>query len=131
MLQLASNKTDLDTILDELDINKDGGIDLWEFCVYLQRTRERRKIDDSNYELDQAFELFDTGEEGLFGSENNLQYNVVFRNLCPVRSYSTRRVTCSWSTRGRAGWLDCSGGGRGLGGRPRGRAVLAQAGSGG
>ena len=24
---------------------------------------------------------FDTGEEGLFGSENNLQYNVVFRNL--------------------------------------------------
>jgi len=57
MLQLASNKTDLETILEELDINKDGGIDLWEFCVYLQKTKDRRQLDESNWELDQAFQV--------------------------------------------------------------------------
>lgn len=67
MLQLASNKTDLETILEELDINKDGGIDLWEFCVYLQKTKDRRKADESNWELDQAFQLFDTDEQGYLG----------------------------------------------------------------
>ena len=67
MLQLASNKNDLETILDELDINKDGCIDLWEFCVYLQKTKDRRKVDETNWELDQAFQLFDTDEEGYLG----------------------------------------------------------------
>lgn len=64
MLQLASNKTDLEEMLDELDINKDGGIDLWEFCVYLQKSRERKANEESNWELDQAFQLFTTDANG-------------------------------------------------------------------
>lgn len=66
MLQLASNKTDLETMLVELDINGDGGVDLWEFCVYLQKGRDARAEDESNWELDQAFQLFapDEDDEG-------------------------------------------------------------------
>jgi len=63
MLQLASNKTDLETMLVELDINGDGGVDLWEFCVYLQKGRDARAKDESNWELDQAFQLFRPDED--------------------------------------------------------------------
>tara|TARA_B100000780_G_scaffold90251_1_gene62347 strand:+ start:226 stop:438 length:213 start_codon:yes stop_codon:yes gene_type:complete len=63
MLQLASNKSDLETMLVELDINGDGGVDLWEFCVYLQKGRDTRAEDESNWELDQAFQLFGPDED--------------------------------------------------------------------
>lgn len=63
MLQLASNKTDLERMLVELDINGDGGVDLWEFCVYLQKGRDARAEDESNWELDQAFQLFGPDED--------------------------------------------------------------------
>ena len=56
-------QTDLETMLVELDINSDGGVDLWEFCVYLQKGRDARAEDESNWELDQAFQLFSPDED--------------------------------------------------------------------
>ena len=50
-------------MLVELDINGDGGVDLWEFCVYLQKGRDARAKDESNWELDQAFQLFRPDED--------------------------------------------------------------------
>ena len=40
------------------------GADLWEFCVYLQKSRERKANEESNWELDQAFQLFTTDAHG-------------------------------------------------------------------
>jgi Ca2+-binding EF-hand superfamily protein len=50
-----------------LDINNDGEIDLWEFCVHLQKCAMGTSRADLEAELDAAFELFDADANGQIG----------------------------------------------------------------
>ena len=43
MLQLAPTKGEAEDMLRELDINKDGAVDMWEFCVYVQKQKDEGK----------------------------------------------------------------------------------------
>ena len=49
----------------DLDTNQDGEIDLWEFCVHLQKSAEGTTRADLMAEIDTAFsELFRADEDG-------------------------------------------------------------------
>ena len=50
-----------------LDINNDGEIDLWEFCVHLQKCAMGTSRADLEAELDAAFELFEADANGQIG----------------------------------------------------------------
>jgi len=49
-----------------LDINQDGEIDLWEFCIAIQRRHEGISFADVEAEIDAAFQLWGNGD-GLVG----------------------------------------------------------------
>jgi len=60
---------DASDLIRELDINRDGVIDLWEFCVQMQLQKLKRSRDDAVQEVDMAFTLFATAEDGTVSSE--------------------------------------------------------------
>jgi len=49
----------------ELDMNSDGEIDLWEFCVHMQKRSEGLTRSDLEMELDMAFGLFVADDDGM------------------------------------------------------------------
>lgn len=51
-------------IAQELDLDKDGEIDLWEFCVHMQKREDGITKADLETELDFAFSLFDADPTG-------------------------------------------------------------------
>jgi len=51
----------------ELDMNSDGEIDLWEFCVHMQKRSEGLTRIDLESELDAAFGLFERDANGDIG----------------------------------------------------------------
>jgi len=57
-------------IIDEVDANGDGKVDLWEFCVHMQIMRERTTVADATYEIEQAFLLFEPDVEGFVSKED-------------------------------------------------------------
>ena len=57
----------LDEMVASLDINKDGEVDLWEFCVAIQKRTEGISEADMKMEMDEAFNLFNSSEFGGLG----------------------------------------------------------------
>jgi hypothetical protein len=51
-------------MVGELDIDQDGEVDLWEFCVHMQKRSEGLTAADLNLEIEQAFMLFRPDEDG-------------------------------------------------------------------
>ena len=45
-------------MVKELDMNADGEIDLWEFCVHMQKRTDGLTKADLDQELDAAFQMF-------------------------------------------------------------------------
>lgn len=69
LLQPHNTKHDIERMMGQLDMNHDGVVDLWEFCVYLTLERERTSAEDAAYEVDLAFQLFDTDQAGRVSSD--------------------------------------------------------------
>lgn len=66
MVDQAPTKGDVANMVKELDINGDGDIDLWEFCVYMQKKREQSTAEDAKAVIDRAFaELLPGDENGM------------------------------------------------------------------
>ena len=55
MLQLAPTKGEAEDMLRELDINKDGAVDMWEFCVYVQKQKDEGKTREEAEVIENAF----------------------------------------------------------------------------
>merc|ERR1712216_185409 len=51
-------------MVTELDTNKDGEVDLWEFCVHMQKRTEGITTSDLKMELDAAFQLIQEDADG-------------------------------------------------------------------
>jgi len=49
----------------DLDANKDGEIDLWEFCVHMQKRSEGLTRSELDMEMDAAFDLFKADENQM------------------------------------------------------------------
>lgn len=67
LVRLVSPDTvpgEVEAMLEKLDINRDGTVDLWEFCVHLKLLQEAKTAEDRTLEVDMAFELFRPDEEG-------------------------------------------------------------------
>jgi len=64
-----SAKHDIERMMAQLDMNKDGVVDLWEFCVHMRLERERMSAEDAAYEVDLAFQLFCVDEQGRVSAE--------------------------------------------------------------
>ena len=54
MLQLAPTKGEAEPKLRELDINKDGAVDMWEFCVYVQKQKDEEEREEAEV-IENAF----------------------------------------------------------------------------
>ena len=63
MLDVAPTKGDVATMIESMDLNKDGSVDFYEFCVHMQHLRDQRSASDVEYALDQAFALFHVDDE--------------------------------------------------------------------
>ena len=60
----------VDDMVKSLDLNKDGEVDLWEFCVAYQKKVEGISLKDKNEEMDLAFNLIlNTRGDGRIGEE--------------------------------------------------------------
>lgn len=64
MLVPNPSPTIISEMIRELDMDSDGEIDLWEFCVHMQKRQEGLTKSDIETELDYAFGLFQTGDDG-------------------------------------------------------------------
>ena len=64
MLVANPSPTIVSEMIRELDMDSDGEIDLWEFCVHMQKRAEGLTKADLDAELDYAFGLFEPGEDG-------------------------------------------------------------------
>merc|ERR1719313_1387510 len=69
MLGVSENKFETDSMLTSLDLNGDGTVDLWEFCVYIQKQREQVAQATDDWAISQAFELFQTDSDGCINVE--------------------------------------------------------------
>jgi Ca2+-binding EF-hand superfamily protein len=76
MLDVAPTKGDVATMVESMDLNKDGSVDFYEFCVHMQHLRDQRSASDVEYALDQAFSLFKVDEE------NNINEEELARLFC-------------------------------------------------
>jgi centrin-1 len=56
-------------IAKELDLDSDGEIDLWEFCVHMQKRQEGLTRAEMDNELDAAFDLFHPDDRGMVDLE--------------------------------------------------------------
>jgi len=56
-------------MIAELDINRDGEVDLWEFCVHMQKRAEGITRTDLEQEVDMAFKLFNADADGQTSEE--------------------------------------------------------------
>lgn len=56
-------------MIAELDINRDGEVDLWEFCVHMQKRAEGITLTDLEQEVDMAFKLFSADAAGHASEE--------------------------------------------------------------
>jgi len=70
MVESAATTAQVNDMVKTLDINKDGEIDLWEFCVAIQKRHEDINQADIDAEVDEAFLLLfggspDVGEAEL------------------------------------------------------------------
>lgn len=54
----------VEEMVSSLDLDNDGSVDLWEFCVAIQKRSEGFSESDLALELDEAFRLFRTDESG-------------------------------------------------------------------
>jgi len=54
----------VEDMVASLDINQDGEVDLWEFCVAIQKRSEGLSEADLALEIDEAFRLFDDNGDG-------------------------------------------------------------------
>jgi len=59
-------------MIAELDMDRDGEIDLWEFCVHMQKRTDGLTKADLDADMDYAFGLFEPGEDGCV-DENELR----------------------------------------------------------
>lgn len=57
------NEDAIAEMVASLDLNKDGEVDLWEFCVAIQRRTEGISVEDMRMELDEAFNQFDGNDD--------------------------------------------------------------------
>jgi calmodulin len=64
MLVPNPSPTIVSEMIRELDMDSDGEIDLWEFCVHMQKRTEGMTKADIDAELDYAFGLFEPGPDG-------------------------------------------------------------------
>ena len=49
MLDVAPTKGDVASMIDSMDLNKDGSVDFYEFCVHMQHLRDQRSASDVEY----------------------------------------------------------------------------------
>lgn len=42
---------EVEAMVKELDLNQDGAVDLWEFCVQMQIMKERKTAEERAYEV--------------------------------------------------------------------------------
>ncbi len=63
-------------------------VDLWEFCVYIQKQREQVAQATDDWAISQAFELFQTDSDGCINVE-----------VCngPRHMHVQRTSTCTWT----------------------------------
>jgi len=70
MLQLAEDKHSLESMMTGMDLDHNARVDLWEFCVYLQRSLNEHKSDiavihEDEWKLEMSLELFDANKDGF------------------------------------------------------------------
>jgi len=64
MLVPNPSPTIIAEMIQEFDMDSDGEIDLWEFCVHMQKRQEGLTKADIETELDYAFGLFEPSADG-------------------------------------------------------------------
>ena len=74
MLQLAEDKHSLESMMTGMDLDNNAKIDLWEFCVYLHRSRTSHRSDiavihEDEWKLQVSLELFDANKDGFITEE--------------------------------------------------------------
>jgi predicted transporter len=42
---------EVEAMVQDLDLNRDGAVDLWEFCVQMQIMKERKTKEEREYEV--------------------------------------------------------------------------------
>ena len=70
MMMPSANAMVVEEMVKNLDINLDGEVDLWEFCIAIQKRNESAPVAsaaDIKAEIDAAFELFGTGPDATIG----------------------------------------------------------------
>ena len=78
MLQLAEDKHSLESMMTGMDLDNNAKIDLWEFCVYLHRSRTSHRSDiavihEDEWKLQVSLELFDANKDGWITREEIMQ----------------------------------------------------------
>ena len=71
-------------IAAELDLNADGEIDLWEFCVHLQKISEGVTRTDLDMEMDEAFALFEPDDDGAIDEVELRRWFQESSSGCPL-----------------------------------------------
>ena len=69
----------IDDMVEKLDLNKDGEVDLFEFCVAIQKRTEGISEADMKMEMDEAFDLFNDAKFG--DCKNGLVNEQQLRNI--------------------------------------------------
>lgn len=42
---------EVEAMVHDLDLNRDGAVDLWEFCIQMQIMKERKTKEEREYEV--------------------------------------------------------------------------------